>query len=91
MQNLVKSFLQTSRQGVLHSTNLWKQALPSSLCFVPAETIYSAQQKTLVRYPDVLMPFTANNLWDNDCARKKGRRIGRGPGSSKGYEILKAA
>lgn len=31
-----------------------------------------------------MKPFTVNNLWDNDGARKKAKRIGRGRGSGKG-------
>ena len=31
-----------------------------------------------------LLPFTINNLWDNPGARQKRRRVGRGPGSTKG-------
>ena len=32
----------------------------------------------------VLLPFTLNNLWDNDGARRVRRRLGRGPGSGLG-------
>jgi large subunit ribosomal protein L15 len=31
-----------------------------------------------------LLPFTANNLWDNYGAHKVAKRVGRGPGSGLG-------
>ena len=31
-----------------------------------------------------LLPFSANNLWDNPGARREKKRIGRGPGSGLG-------
>ena len=56
----------------------------------------NSKQKVIVRYNDELRPFTINNLWANDgifClfsylhlgSRKIAKRLGRGPGSGKGY------
>ena len=59
--------------------------MPQPLLYsLRAESLYDSQQKVIVREPEKLLPFTANHLWDNDGARRIGRRLGRGPGSSKG-------
>ena len=31
-----------------------------------------------------MLPFNLGNIWDNPGARKEKRRVGRGPGSTKG-------
>ena len=46
-------------------------------------TFFSTLSGTFAGTP-VLMPFTINHLWDNPGARKKAKRVGRGPGSGKG-------
>lgn len=76
MQNLLRNFVKSSRVSFMPQPMLH---------YLRAETIYDSKEKVLVRVPDRLLPFTANHLWDNDGARRTARRLGRGPGSSKGY------
>jgi len=69
----------------LNLLNASNQAMKPQLLYTDLARHFSnAKQKVIVRYNDELRPFTINNLWDNDGARRRGKRLGRGPGSGKG-------
>lgn len=47
-------------------------------------TLRAERLDSVPTHRDEFLPFTFNNIWDNPGAKKKKRRIGRGPSSTKG-------
>eukprot|EP01017_Pseudomicrothorax_dubius_P027985 TRINITY_DN3284_c0_g1_i1.p1 TRINITY_DN3284_c0_g1~~TRINITY_DN3284_c0_g1_i1.p1 ORF type:complete len:303 (-),score=53.08 TRINITY_DN3284_c0_g1_i1:69-977(-) len=54
------------------------------LAFQSVRGVIGARPSTYPTHRNELLPFTINNLWDNKGARRKAKRVGRGPGSGKG-------